>query len=175
MKMKSKSYDVIAPIEEFNRLAGFDKKPRHLEHPDVQAQMTFISEEYEELMDAMGHLNLTEVLDASGDIIVTVVGLLHKLGFDAKDVVKVVNDSNLSKFCDTGVNAALSVESYNQDKRYENAHSEVVNRKHVIYGNKVGETGKKILKGVNFQEPDFRKVIDDCGQRDLWEGLNDRA
>lgn len=165
--MTRRKYDPFQPIEEFNELAGFRKEPRPLDHPEIKAQMKFIKEEVRELFGAVDEGNLTETLDGAADTIVTVVGLLHRLGFDAKEVMKIVNDSNLSKFTEDQTVVSDTIKTYNGDRRYSNIHFEEVGGRYIIYG-EVGDGAKKILKSSEFIEPDFRKIIDDCGQTDMF-------
>lgn len=56
-----------------------------------------ISEEYQELSDAISALDKTETLDALVDILVVTIGAIHSMGADAKGAWQEVMQTNLAK------------------------------------------------------------------------------
>lgn len=56
-----------------------------------------ISEEYQELSDAISALDKTETLDALVDILVVTIGAIHSMGADAKGAWQEVMKTNLAK------------------------------------------------------------------------------
>jgi predicted HAD superfamily Cof-like phosphohydrolase len=147
-------------IAEFNEIGGYTKEERSLTHKDILSQLSFISEEYKELTDAFDEEDLVEVLDACADLIVTAAGMIHRLGFDADEVVKEINDSNMSKFCYTLEDAVASVKAYSDDHRYSNvSYVRVKEGVFVIKGDVVGGKAGKILKGVNYKKPDIESLL----------------
>ena len=98
-----------------------------------------------------------KILDDLCDIKVTTDGIGYRLGFD-KEVLKaaehVVADANLSKFPKTLDEASGSVIKYANDDRYENVSFKQIDEDHfVVYGNVSGTKHYKILKGVNWSDP----------------------
>lgn len=152
-----KAYDALTPVCQFNTLAGFPQEYRHIEDDSVQFQMNqIIQEEFDELLDAFQAVNRGEVIDGAGDLIVTAAGLLHRMGLDPNDVMAAINASNQSKFCHTAHDAYESVCQYDDDPRYHSVKAELVDDLYyVIYGKKPGSDSWKILKGINYFEPDF--------------------
>lgn len=142
----------LKPIAEFNEIAGFPKEPRGIYDKDVLFQKGLIEEEFNELTEAMKDGNISEVLKEAADLIVVTSGLIHRLGYDADEVMDIVNSSNMSKFCDTEDEAIESVNHIkaNDGDRYTDVHYEKVGNRYVIYGTPVGKTGKKILKGCGY-------------------------
>ena len=67
----------------------------------LRSQATNIPDEYEELLEAILHHDITEVRDALCDIMVFTLGAYHFIGYDADKDMKAVFDSNMSKFCKT--------------------------------------------------------------------------
>ena len=143
-------------ISKFNEIGGSKKKIRDIHDPDVLFQLILIEEEFEELTLAMKNKNLTETLDAIGDMIVVVSGLAHKLGFNTQEIMDIINESNFSKFCYTLRQAEKSVESYKNDDRYKNVTYEIIDGIYVIKGKpKDNSDGSyKILKGINYKSPE---------------------
>lgn len=56
-----------------------------------------ISEEYQELSDAISALDKTETLDALVDILVVTIGAIHSMGADATGAWQEVMQTNLAK------------------------------------------------------------------------------
>jgi len=148
-------------IEEFNEIGGYVKKRRSLSDKEIISQLSFITEEYKELEKAFQEEDLVEVLDACADLIVTAAGMIHRLGFSVEDVVKEVNDSNMSKFCFSEEDAVESVKAYSNDPRYENVYAKAVKPSlYVIKGDVVGGEGKdKILKSLHYKKPNLKEIV----------------
>lgn len=137
-------------VANWNTRAGVDSEFRDLEDESIQSQLTFIEEEHNELSDAMDDNDLREVLDACGDLLVVVSGLIHRLGYSPDEVLKLINDSNYSKFVSTPEEAELTLEKYASDPRYKDVY---VNEHGVVKGTVVETGSLKILKGINYREP----------------------
>lgn len=158
------NYDAISSIVKFNEISGNDRKKRSINDPSVDAQFDFIEEEFEELNEAMQHNDLVGTLDACADVIVTTVGLIHKLGYDPNEVMQIVNDCNMSKFVSTKQEADASIDAYDQDERYSDVHvnwhpiyrgGDQFTEIGIVQGKKNGVEGWKILKGINTQKPEY--------------------
>lgn len=90
-----------------------------------------------------------------------VCDILYIKGYDPEQVLKVVNDSNFTKFCTSALEAKASVHAYTKKSRYRNVKSKRVGKYWVIYGDDVlhGIKGKT-LKGIHFGEPCFLSMIE---------------
>lgn len=152
-------YDSLAPVVKLNELAGFPKRKRSLQDPDVQFQMGLITEEYLELQEALQSGDAVEAIDAVGDIIVVTAGLAHRLGVDPNELMYHINESNASKFCNNIEDAHKSVASYEGDRRYRDVHTKKVGNLYVIYGRKEGSDSLKILKGIHYQPPTLSDLV----------------
>ena len=153
--MKVDIFNTFDAISKFNEIAGSEKKLRDIHDPEILFQMGLIEEEFEELTMAMTNKDLTETLDAIGDMIVVVSGLAHRLGFNTQDIMNIINESNFSKFCYKVEDAETSVNYYAYSKRYEDVHYELINDIYVIKGKpRDGNGSYKILKGINYKSPE---------------------
>lgn len=159
--MKNKT---LKPITDFNTIAGFPRTQRGIYDNDVLSQMKFIDEELKELKEAMNFGDINNTLKEAADLIVVTAGLIHRLGYDPDEVMDVVNESNMSKFCYSEEDAKESVELLNetQSGRYEDIHYKKVGDYYVIYGIPKGSSGRKILKGKNYREIGPMSFKSDC-------------
>ena len=155
----TKGYDALTPVCNFNTIAGNEREKRSLDDDSITLQMMLIEEEFQETLDAMSDENLEEVLDGAADLIVVAAGLIHKLGYNPNDIMKIVNESNLSKFCDSEEEADKSVAHYQKSSRYSNVYWEKVGNKYVVFGWLTGANKAKILKSVNYKEADFSHIV----------------
>jgi len=124
----------------FNVLMGAYKYHRELDDVSITAQISFITEEHRELLEALEANDRTEVVDALGDLLVVVGGACHRLGYDADKVLEAVNNSNMSKFVYNEQEAEDSISSYKDDLRYKDVFVEWEGGIGVIKGTVV-ETG----------------------------------
>ena len=87
--------------------------------------------------------------------------MIAMLGVHPNDVLKEINESNLSKFCYNRADADASVDAYAGSDVYEDVHWEVVDDAYVIKGHKIGvdSSNYKILKGIHFRKPDLTKLV----------------
>ena len=124
----------------------------------LESQLALIKEEFEELMDAVRQRDITEVRDATADILVTTYGMAHRAGFDADADMAEVHRSNMSKFCHADHEACDTAVAYERlginvifrylaDKRIA-----VISAKAQTVNNKFYPKGK-LLKSINFKEP----------------------
>lgn len=152
--VSKKGYDALAPISEFNNIAGNTCEQRSIDETLPQLYLNLIDEEYIELSDAVEQNNLQEILDGASDLIVVAAGLLHTLGFDPNQVMQVINESNMSKYCSDEQEAKRSVQQYDGDSRYKNVHYKYQSEfdKWVVYGEKVDGKGLKILKSWKYKD-----------------------
>lgn len=149
----------IRNIQLFNELAGNTFEKRGMRDSSVLIQANLIEEEYVEMDEAFLQNDMTALVDSVCDLTVVSIGMLHKLGIDPVEAMKEVNESNLSKFCKTEYQANASVKKYEGDSRYSDVHHSKVGDWWVIYGKKADTDGWKVLKGVNYKEPDFSQIM----------------
>lgn len=149
-------FNTFSAISKFNEIGGNEMMFRSLEEPTIEVQEDLILEEVEEIEEGLDENNLLKVLDGIGDTIVVVSGLAHKLGFDTKEIMDIINESNFSKFCENEHDANLSVQWYiNNDTRYYDVHWELIGDFYVIKGKKSPDPESyKILKGIHFVGPE---------------------
>lgn len=152
-------YDSLAPVVKLNELAGFEKRKRSLQDPDVEFQLKLVTEEYDELQEALEAEDPVEVIDAIGDIIVVAAGVASRMGVDPNELMYRINESNASKFCNNIEDAHKSVASYEGDRRYRDVHTKKVGNLYVIYGRKEGSDSLKILKGIHYQPPILSDLV----------------
>lgn len=157
---KCTGYDCITPIIEMNLMLGNEMDDSTIDDELPSMYLDLIEEEFIELMEAVEQEDETEVIDAAGDLIVVAAGLIYALGINPNEVMKIINKSNMSKFCDTEEEAIRSVESYIEDPRYVDVHWEYNKDvgKYAIKGRKPGGSGWKGLKGVNYTTPDLTNL-----------------
>lgn len=92
------------------------------------------------------------------------------MGFNILDCFKIVHKSNMTKLCYSEEEASLTINKYKKlfletnDPKYKFPTSKIVDLKKNIWmvSNKDPSTGSecaKVLKSINFKEPDFSKII----------------
>lgn len=141
-------------VHRWNEIAGNGLGDTSLE--PVYADL--IREEFKEWLEAEDE---AEELDSLADLCIVITGRLHAKGIMAEDALRIVNQSNFSKFDTSVEDAEESVALYADDSRYENVRYEQVGMHYVIRGDKVDGTPNKILKSHKFIEPDFSPLLED--------------
>ena len=152
----------ILQVKEFRKLFNFPcgyRKPEielaEMSDDNVQLHISLLVEEIKELADAMTAKDITETLDAILDIKYVLNGLVIHLNLQDK-VSKgfdTVHNSNMSKSCETEIEAINSVNAYTNKgiETYYKFH----NGKYLIYRSE----DHKALKSINFHTPDFSKLL----------------
>lgn len=154
--------DTVSDIVKFNDLSNNSREVRGFEHPLIKLYSNLLHEEYaEEYLPAVAAESVEETLDALADIVVVALGHIHAMGFNPEEVMRAVNESNLSKFCYSEEEARQSVDSYIQDARYQDVSYIERDGVYVIVGRKVGAdtSALKILKGINYQPPKILPIV----------------
>ena len=148
-------------IAKFNSLFGNEQGEVMKPNWEVaEHQLHLIQEEYSELINAVMTHNMTEARDAVADILVTVYGFAHRMGFNADQDLSEVNRSNFSKFCKNLEEAKATVVKYEKEGietelvgiptgyyAVKSAKDQTVNDKFFPKG--------KLLKSIYFSEPEF--------------------
>ena len=95
-------------------------------------------------------------------VIECVCDILHIRGYDPEAVLKIINDSNFTKFCKTLNEAKASVAAYSNKDRYVNVKYKYMKGSgyRVIQGDdKAAGVVGKTLKSIYFTEPCFIDMI----------------
>lgn len=125
----------------------------------AQFRLDLIEEEVKELNKAVDENNMTEVIDALGDILYVVYGMGHAFGINLDNAFKIVHESNMSKLCNNETQAKETIEYYKTLSGFENVdvryRLSTDGNYYVIYN---AETGK-ILKSKYFKLPDFTNLM----------------
>jgi len=125
----------------------------------VQFRLNLINEEFTELKEAVAENNMTEVIDALGDILYVVYGMGQALGIDLDRAFKIVHDSNMSKLCKNENEAIETVDYYKTLPGFEQTNVgyrlSTVNNLYVVYDINTG----KILKSKYYTLADFTELV----------------
>ena len=151
-------------VKEFNQTFGMisnnQLQPDVLtNNPDlVKLRLALITEEVQELQDAIKDNDFIEVRDAIADILYVVYGMADAFGINADDDFNLVHTSNMSKVCNTEEEAINTVEDYK--KRFERGETPY-DTPYYEYKEDIGKwivknksTGKT-LKSINYNPVKF--------------------
>ena len=127
----------------------------------LEAQFGLIQEELNEIQQAIQEKNYIELRDGIADVLVTTYGLAYRAGIDANEDMKIVHESNMSKFCkstDEALRTKAKYEKIGVKVSYRNQANGMIAV--VSLENQTGADGKKypmgkLLKSVNYFEPQF--------------------
>jgi hypothetical protein len=138
-------------------------KPCIMTGEQKKMNMMLIDEEIQELMLALSKNNdIIELCDAYFDVLWVVTQSAMLNGLNINDIVRAGSLSNLSKFCDTEEEALATVSAYsngthpNKLGKYIDTHIEKVGDSFIIKRTK----DDKVLKSINFKEPNFSFIKD---------------
>lgn len=150
----------ITQVHEFMKKSGQTISNNILEINDEnidlwQLRADLILEEAHELQEAIDNRDLTEAIDALGDISYVLDGAFLSTGIDKKTVVDEVHRSNMTKFPLTEDIAEQSVNFYSKQGR--NCHYENKGGYFVIKDS----TTSKILKSIEWNEPNFKRLLNE--------------
>ena len=128
----------------------------------VNLRMNLIREEMRELEDAVKQKNMTECVDALGDILYVVYGMGVSFGVNMDEAFRLIHESNMSKLCISEEEAINTVKWYeNEFKENRQPYDSPGYRKStdgkywVVYNKSSG----KILKSINYAIVDLRPVL----------------
>jgi predicted HAD superfamily Cof-like phosphohydrolase len=126
----------------------------------VQYRLDLITEEYEELKDAIKNHDFIENIDALADLLYVIYGSFTAYGIDADKAFDIVHRSNMSKLCKTEQEAKDTVEWYKQQHkqqqgRYDSPAYKYNGEYYVVYN----ESTKKILKSIYYTPAKFDSII----------------
>jgi predicted HAD superfamily Cof-like phosphohydrolase len=105
-------------VSNFNKVFGVDRydtpQPNiFTKNPKlVELRLALITEEVNELIDAVKNHDFTEVVDALADILYVVYGAGDCFGVDLDEAYQIVHSSNMTKICKSEDEAIKTVEWY---------------------------------------------------------------
>lgn len=153
----------IKRIQDWNKTVGV---PNKFDPEKADLYLDLITEEYEETKEAFSKFKYTDkdllsieelysnLLKECADLIVVTTGLIHSLGQDADAVLKVVNDSNYSKFLTSATAEEKRVELLKMAAKYRSdIESKDINNHTVFLRAKDG----KVLKPSSYKPADLSK------------------
>jgi predicted HAD superfamily Cof-like phosphohydrolase len=136
----------------------FDTEPK-----TVNLRLKLIEEEVKELEDAMNSKDMTETVDALGDILYVVYGAGGAFGVDLDRAFDLIHKSNMTKLCATEEEAKETVEWYKKNYTPEGKYPYDTPEYRLSPDGKYyvpfnASTGK-ILKSVNYSPVKFDSIL----------------
>lgn len=156
MRTELDSYDLIdfnQDVKDFNIIAGKDQDVSYL---DLCKQFKLITEELKETADGLSANDPTEVLDGVVDVLVTALGLMHKLevlGFDSRKALYKTAKNNLSKYT---TSEAIAIESAKQLEAQGEVINATYNSAYDVFV--IKDANDKVRKPLDFKSNN----LDDC-------------
>lgn len=155
-------------VKEFNREFEIDV-PEHVQHdlftkdPKlVRLKIDLITEEVNELVEAVRQNDLVETTDALADILYVVYGAGIAFGVDMDRAFALVHESNMSKLCKTEHEAQQTVAWYKKQFQEKKASYDTPVYKKSACGNRyivLNESTGKILKSIRYHPVDLDPVL----------------
>ena len=153
-------------IDSLNQTADFHRLFNHpiLESPTIpdkkrcELRVELISEELDELTEAIANNDLVEIADALCDIQYVLSGAVHEFGMSEK-FVRLFNEvqrSNMSKACETKEEAEATARYYKEEKDTDSFYEEKEG-KYLVYR----ESDRKTLKSINYSPAALKKILED--------------
>jgi NTP pyrophosphatase (non-canonical NTP hydrolase) len=126
----------------------------------VEFCLKLIREEMKELEDAVKEKNMIETVDALGDILYVVYGMMARLGIDADYAFKLIHENNMSKLCQNEDEARRTVQYYEENKEklgYDTpTYRKAMDNIHWVVYN---ESTKKVLKSIEYKPVDLSTTL----------------
>lgn len=144
----------------FNETMGKSYQNRsqpEIDLKDAQFVLDFIREETDEMEQAIREGDIVEILDAIEDLLYVAIGnAVNVFGLREKlmDGFKEVQESNLSKICDTEEDAIATTEAVSKDKGHP-CHYEKVGDRFVVYRS----SDNKVMKSLKYFRPNLKKFF----------------
>lgn len=148
-----------------NKVAEFHNTFKHpiLDNPQIpeekrcELRVALLSEELDELKQAIKDNDIVEVADALCDLQYVLSGAILEFGLGEKfsDLFSEVHRSNMSKSCNTMEEAQETLDHYSNNHSME-GHIEESDGHFLVYRN--GD--KKTLKSVNYSPADLKKILE---------------
>lgn len=152
-------------VQEFNSTFGVEtydtpKLDVLTSNPElIKLRLALVNEECQELNDAVKDNDFVETCDALADILYVVYGFFDAIGVDADKAFDIVQQSNMSKVCETEEQAIKTVEWYKKGMldTYDSPDYKrsPCGKYWVVYNKSTG----KVLKNVDYLKVDFTKLL----------------
>jgi NTP pyrophosphatase (non-canonical NTP hydrolase) len=155
--MKKTNFEKVI---EFNKCFGLPhynniKKNIIIDNPKLtKLRLALITEENEELHDAVEKNDFIEIIDALADLLYVVYGAGSSFGIDLDKAFNLVHKSNMTKLCKTKTEAINTVSWYKKNEtRYDspNYRKSDNDQYWVVYNESTG----KILKSIGYKPVDL--------------------
>jgi len=152
-------------IDSLNQVAEFHKTFKHpiVDEPKIPSKkrcdlrVALISEELEELVDAIKDNDIVEIADALCDIQYVLSGAVLEFGLGEKfrDLFDEVQRSNMSKSCKSVEEAEATIKHYKENKGMDCYYQEVDGH-FLVYR----KEDNKTLKSINYSPADLKSILD---------------
>ena len=162
-------------IGEFNKAFGVkeNKTPQKNifdNNPDlVKQRLALITEEYNELLEAIKNKDYLETVDALTDLEYVILGMSRAIGNNQAKSFDIVHNSNMSKLCISEEEAQKTVEWYKEQYKENKLPYDTPNYRKsddnihwVVYN----ESTNKILKSINYT-PATNELKDLCNNSNI--------
>ena len=153
-------------INSLNQVADFHKtfNAPILPTPQIPSQqrcelrVSLLQEELNELKEAIENNDLVEIADALADLQYVLSGAVLEFGLGEKfvDLFNEVQRSNMSKACNSELEAQATIEHYKQKDGTKGYYKEN-NGKWLVYR----EEDDKVLKSVKYSPAELSKIINE--------------
>lgn len=151
-------------LNALNQVAEFHKTFQHpiLDEPAIPSEnrcllrVSLLSEELDELKQAIADKNIKEIADALCDIQYVLAGAIHEFGLGEKfkELFDEVHRSNMSKACRSEDEAIATVKYYLEQENMP-AHFEERAGLFLVY--RVSD--HKVLKSINYSPADLESML----------------
>lgn len=130
--------------------------PRIPEADRCNLRINLLSEELQELAQALQQSDLVEAADALCDLQYVLSGAVHELGLGSvfAELFAEVHNSNMSKACDS-LEVAQQTADYYLQSRGEKCTIEQVGNLYMVYR----ESDRKTMKSIAYRPADLRSIL----------------
>lgn len=153
-------------INSLNQVAEFHKtfNAPILDTPQIPSidrcnlRINLMQEELDEIKEAIENNDLVEVADGLCDLMYVLCGSIHEFGLGEKfvDLFNEVQRSNMSKACNSELEAQATIEHYKQKDGTKGYYKEN-NGKWLVYR----EEDDKVLKSISYSPAELGKIINE--------------
>ena len=158
---------LINRVANWSRIGGLPKtnEPGVTDSSTQKSHYEQIVEELDELHTAIERdtQDIVEIADALGDLVWVALRMTMVHGLDINYVMTKIYDSNMSKFCNSKEEAEETVTAYmsgehpnKKGKKIKCYFQEMDNGRYYVIKR---EKDHKVLKSINYIEPDFTELL----------------
>jgi predicted HAD superfamily Cof-like phosphohydrolase len=154
-----KKIDALNQVAEFHRTfnAPILETPQIPSKERCDLRISLISEELDEMKEAIEKGDVIEIADSLGDLMVVLCGSILEFGMGDKfnDIFENIHNSNMSKACNS-LQEAISTLSHYKKKDGTEGYYKELNGKWIVY--RSGDN--KILKSINYSPASLKSILD---------------